>query len=128
LATDESSATVRFAMECAQTTAAASDFRPADPDTFPEAPLDLYAWCEVLEELPAPPAWQAEAACRHADPGTFFPEVADVHTLVAAAKRICAGCPVRERCLEEALATPDLAGIWGGTTHQERRAMRRRAA
>lgn len=37
---------------------------------------------------------------------------------------ICRGCTVRRPCLEYALAT-DASGLWGGTTHNERRRIRR---
>lgn len=43
-------------------------------------------------------------------------------------RAVCLGCPVREECLEEALADPELVGMWGGTTGAERRNMRRRWA
>lgn len=33
---------------------------------------------------------------------------------IAAAKRICAGCPVLEQCLEGALARKEPLGVWGG--------------
>lgn len=37
------------------------------------------------------------------------------------AKAICRVCPVREECLETALAIKEPYGIWGGLTEQERR-------
>lgn len=43
------------------------------------------------------------------------------------AKSICEQCPVKQPCLEEALANPGLQGVWGGTTGNERRRMRRQA-
>jgi WhiB family redox-sensing transcriptional regulator len=43
---------------------------------------------------------------------------------VAEAKAVCAGCPVRPECLAFALQR-DLHGIWGATTEDERRLMRR---
>ena len=39
------------------------------------------------------------------------------------AKAICAQCPVREACLEYALATRERDGVWGGATERERRRM-----
>lgn len=36
------------------------------------------------------------------------------------AKAVCAGCPVRAVCLNEALATDEEFGIWGGYTTPER--------
>ena len=42
------------------------------------------------------------------------------------AKRVCQGCPVRTPCLEWALEHGVAAGIWGGATDEERRAIRQR--
>ena len=39
----------------------------------------------------------------------------------AEAKSVCAVCPVRQACLEHALAHREREGIWGGTTERERR-------
>ena len=41
------------------------------------------------------------------------------------AKSICAACPVRQRCLEYAIAADERYGIWGGLTKDERRMLRR---
>lgn len=49
----------------------------------------------------------------------------------AAAKRVCAGCPVREKCLDFALKDrTERFGVWGGMTYDERKreARRRREA
>lgn len=40
------------------------------------------------------------------------------------AKRNCNGCPVTNACLTYALADPELEGIWGGTTKNERNRLR----
>lgn len=37
---------------------------------------------------------------------------------IAAAKRICATCPVLEQCLEGALARKEPLGVWGGQLFQ----------
>ena len=42
----------------------------------------------------------------------------------AAAKALCAGCPVRTECLEYALCDPDTEGVWGGTSLCQRRTLR----
>ena len=63
-------------------------------------------------------AWRNRSACRGLDPTIFYPpsdEEADE------AKAICAVCPVREPCLEYALANRERDGIWGGRTERERR-------
>ena len=70
--------------------------------------------------------WQVRAACRGVDPELFFPEPSDeplVRTQVAAAKAVCRRCPVRQRCLAEALERIPY-GIAGGLTAGERRRAR----
>lgn len=73
-------------------------------------------------------SWRHQAACRGLDPETFYPvsdEEAD------AAKAICAGCGVRQACLEHALGSRERDGVWGGATEKERRRIirqRRRTA
>lgn len=72
--------------------------------------------------------WRDRAACRGMDPELFFPagESGPMHDAqVAAAKAVCAGCPVRAVCLAEALARIPY-GIAGGLTEQERRRLRTR--
>ncbi|GEL23382.1 hypothetical protein PSU4_23360 [Pseudonocardia sulfidoxydans NBRC 16205] len=70
--------------------------------------------------------WRAEALCVQVDPDLFFPETyrgTEFDRQVFAAKRVCAGCPVRTQCLDYALrALPD--GIAGGKTPVERTALR----
>jgi WhiB family redox-sensing transcriptional regulator len=44
---------------------------------------------------------------------------------VTEAKRVCASCPVTVSCLAWALYAAEAAGIWGGTTPEERRILRR---
>jgi WhiB family redox-sensing transcriptional regulator len=46
----------------------------------------------------------------------------------AAAKAVCARCPVREPCLDWALETNQGSGVWGGMSEDERRAYRRSLA
>ncbi|AEZ50755.1 WhiB family transcription factor [Mycobacterium phage Halena] len=45
--------------------------------------------------------WRKLADCQYVDPELFFPLKGQNN---AWAKRICAGCPVREECLEDAMA------------------------
>jgi len=40
-------------------------------------------------------------------------------------RALCGDCPVRQECLEAALADESLVGLWGGTTELERREIRR---
>jgi WhiB family redox-sensing transcriptional regulator len=75
------------------------------------------------------PAWMPGSACRGEDPELFFPVAAAGPALaqVFAAKAVCLGCAVRAACLSYALATAQ-AGIWGGTTQEERHVMRESSA
>jgi WhiB family redox-sensing transcriptional regulator len=41
---------------------------------------------------------------------------------------ICARCRFTARCLQLALDTGEIHGVWGGTTEKERRKMRKAAA
>jgi WhiB family redox-sensing transcriptional regulator len=75
--------------------------------------------------------WRATGACVSADPDLFFPlsaTGAPAAKQAARASRICAGCPVRQPCLEFALDHAEVDGIWGGTTREERLRRRRAAA
>jgi WhiB family transcriptional regulator, redox-sensing transcriptional regulator len=77
-----------------------------------------------------PPPWRAKAACRGLDPSIFYP-FDDDDEAAQAAKAVCAVCPVRESCLEQALGFREREGIWGGATERERRRIvrqRRRSA
>ena len=55
----------------------------------------------------------------------FFPATPQEE---AEAVALCATCPVRAQCLEYALRNKESHGIWGGTTPEERRRIRRRPA
>lgn len=70
--------------------------------------------------------WQDDSACQ-ADPELFFPTGtgAAAERQAAEAKRVCGGCPVREQCLQWALAEGEDFGVLGGLTHTERRRMLR---
>jgi WhiB family transcriptional regulator, redox-sensing transcriptional regulator len=71
--------------------------------------------------------WRQDAACAHMDTLIFFPvgETGGMTQQVDLAKKICSSCPVREQCLEFAIATIQNDGIWGGTTEDERRLIKR---
>ena len=55
----------------------------------------------------------------------FFSEQLDD---ITRAKAFCAGCVVREDCLEYALRNGEKFGIWGGMSERERRRIRRQRA
>lgn len=71
--------------------------------------------------------WRRNAACRDIDPDMFFPSghTGDAVEHIAAAKAVCGQCVVRAECLEFALEANQDDGIWGGTTEEERRRLRR---
>lgn len=76
-----------------------------------------------------PPAWTENAACAGQDPELFFSD-RDL-SLNAAAKRVCAICPVRLACLADALASREEWGVRGGINFANRdevRALREGAA
>lgn len=81
--------------------------------------------------LSSPSEWRDKAACAEAeDPDTWHPE----NTGSVAGRKsvdraiwICFGCPVIDECLTYALEHREY-GIWGGTTEEERRALRRQNA
>ena len=74
-----------------------------------------------------PDAWRDVAACRDTDPDLFFPVGTTGLALeqIAAAKSVCAACDVQSACLEFALATNQESGVWGGTSEEERRKLRK---
>ena len=61
--------------------------------------------------------WRAEAACRGMHPMVFFP--ADSMGVPAELAELCRSCPVRQPCLDAAIANNEL-GIWAGTTRPQR--------
>ncbi|MFB4318175.1 WhiB family transcriptional regulator [Actinomadura sp. 21ATH] len=74
--------------------------------------------------------WSDQAICRGADPDLFFPigySAPILREQERAAKAICANCPVTADCLSWALRVGEPDGIWGGTTPEERRLLRRSA-
>lgn len=73
--------------------------------------------------------WRQRGACLDEAPELFFPigTTGPAALQLTQAKRVCAGCAVRDDCLEWALNI-DVEGVWGGLTEEERRALRRRSA
>jgi WhiB family redox-sensing transcriptional regulator len=70
---------------------------------------------------------QGVPPCATTDPEIFFPEKGAKGAstyVVNAARRMCAGCPYKQPCLEWAVEHDEM-GIWGGTTAKERRVHRR---
>ena len=71
--------------------------------------------------------WRSEALCRDTDPELFFPIGTTGAALVQIehARAVCRQCPVQADCLDFALTTNQDSGIWGGTSEEERRVLRR---
>ncbi len=71
--------------------------------------------------------WQRQALCRDADPELFTSGGINPGPLPTRIERAaiawCERCPVRQECLEYAMATESRGsryGVWGGTTPVQR--------
>ena len=68
--------------------------------------------------------WQYDGACREVDPEMFFSPDAERgprrRNREAAAKALCAVCPVVKECLDHALKVREPYGVWGGLNINER--------
>lgn len=71
--------------------------------------------------------WRHQAACRDVDPEIFFPigTTGPALAQIQAAQAICDTCDMLSACLDWALDTGQDSGIWGGTTEEERRELKR---
>lgn len=71
--------------------------------------------------------WVHRARCKDEDPELFFPigTSGPAAVQIEVAKAICCQCTVKAECLEWALGTNQDAGVWGGLSEDERRAVRR---
>ncbi|MGH3874673.1 MAG: WhiB family transcriptional regulator [Pseudonocardiaceae bacterium] len=63
--------------------------------------------------------WRYRGLCGRHDPDRLFVAGAAQRQ----AKVVCTPCPVRVRCLAEALDRRIEFGVWGGMTERERRAL-----
>jgi WhiB family redox-sensing transcriptional regulator len=74
--------------------------------------------------------WRHLAACLDEDPELFFPvgNTGPALLQIEEAKAICCRCEVMDTCLRWALDTGQDAGVWGGLSEDERRALKRRNA
>jgi WhiB family transcriptional regulator, redox-sensing transcriptional regulator len=90
-------------------------------------------WITMAEisRLPGPVAdlweWQLDGSCRTADPRLFFHPEGERgparRDRDAAAKAVCASCPVLQQCRRHALTVREPYGVWGGMTEDERNAL-----
>jgi len=71
--------------------------------------------------------WVHRARCKDEDPELFFPvgTTGPAALQIERARTICMQCEVRTECLEWAMVTGQDAGVWGGLSEDERRALRR---
>jgi WhiB family redox-sensing transcriptional regulator len=71
--------------------------------------------------------WRELAACRDTSPDLFFPvgTTGPAIEQIAEAKAVCRTCDSQSACLEFALVTNQDSGVWGGTSEEERRKLRR---
>ena len=74
--------------------------------------------------------WRHQAACRDEDPELFFPigNTGPALLQIEEAKAVCRRCEVVDLCLQWSLESGQDAGVWGGMSEDERRALKRRAA
>ncbi|MGH8870378.1 MAG: WhiB family transcriptional regulator [Acidimicrobiia bacterium] len=79
---------------------------------------------QLTTELAA--EWRGRAACAGYQHALFFPVGDTDASTIERAREICLNCAVTDDCLEYALETNQRAGIWGGTTEEERRSLRRK--
>ena len=80
---------------------------------------------ELLGVIASPPAWMRDALCPEYPQVEFF---VDRGETAAPARSVCSRCLVMRECREYAVERGILEGIWGGTSPQERKALRRQAA
>ncbi|MEI7780346.1 MAG: WhiB family transcriptional regulator [Planctomycetota bacterium] len=70
--------------------------------------------------------WMEEGLCRQVGGDLWHPEEGEGSTAATnRAMQVCGNCPVRLVCLEHALDTGEVYGVWGQTTPTQRRMMRR---
>jgi len=75
----------------------------------------------------APTAWMEDGLCRQFDADLFFPDGrgAAITVQTEEAKTVCGWCPVKQTCLDWAVATGQSSGVWGGLSEDERIPLRR---
>lgn len=62
-----------------------------------------------------PMVWTERGACREMPKDIFYDD-----SRVSEAREVCATCPVRQECLDWAVAHDEAYGVWGGKTVDER--------
>jgi WhiB family redox-sensing transcriptional regulator len=92
--------------------------------------VNLQAEVELMSVAPGMGdrvSWRTQAACQAVTAELFFPigRTGDAVQQIDAAKSVCQSCPVQVACLRFALETNQEAGIWGGTSEDERARLRK---
>jgi WhiB family transcriptional regulator, redox-sensing transcriptional regulator len=97
------------------------------PASITNQEFDVSILASSLTLAHADYSWRSNSLCRDTDPDLFFPIGTTGHALtqIERAKEVCGECPVSVSCLEFALETNQDSGIWGGTSEEERRTIRR---
>jgi len=85
------------------------------------------ALTDSLADLVLVRNWRDVAACRDTDPDLFFPvgTTGGAVDQIAAAKAVCEMCSAKDACLQFAIENNQDSGVWGGTSEDERRKLRR---
>jgi WhiB family redox-sensing transcriptional regulator len=105
------------------TTVTLTDALPELTHMTPETP-DHHSRSSILMN------WRNRAACLEEDPELFFPigNTGPALLQIEEAKAVCRRCEVVETCLKWAIESGQDAGVWGGLSEDERRALKRRNA
>jgi WhiB family redox-sensing transcriptional regulator len=74
--------------------------------------------------------WRDRAACLDEAPELFFPigNTGPALLQIEKARAVCRRCEVVDTCLSWAMESRQDAGVWGGLSEDERRALKRRNA
>ena len=83
---------------------------------------NLAAGVAKFPTIPLRGSWAVHAACTGMDPDLWFVEVHEGN--YAEARRVCRACPVRQPCLDWAVATNTTIGMFGGLAPRERKHLR----
>jgi len=89
-----------------------------DRDTPAPTEIDLVGLDEALKKFEAHDARKYQVVMLKFFAGLSIEQI-------AAAKLVCRRCEVQGACLEFALATNQDSGVWGGTSEEERRKLRK---
>jgi len=71
-------------------------------------------------------SWMSRGACRGSDTSCFYPEKNEPALMakMRQCREICAGCEVRQECLDYAVKYEPF-GFWGGMSEKDRKIYRR---